>query len=200
MPQKNVTQKCITGRSKKDEITLSDARIGSDFFNMMMLSGNAPHVRDSYLDRMARDALFPFCSYDGQPQGVEIEGYSQKLCTDFQPTFNDYGLCYTFNNFRQGMRFRFGQTSLAPNLELRKVAGCGKESGFQLVIDSHNTMKFRSDDMGGKGYLVFVTLPGVVSSKLPYFVDPSFQGEHDFYIHGIHTIEASHNFKVDEFR
>ena len=39
-----------------------------------------------------------------------------------------------------------------------------------------------------KGYYVFITLNGVVASKLPFFIKPDFDGEHNFYIHGIHDI------------
>ena len=39
-----------------------------------------------------------------------------------------------------------------------------------------------------KGYRVFITLNGVVTSNLPYYVAPDFDGEHNFYLHGIHYI------------
>ena len=38
------------------------------------------------------------------------------------------------------------------------------------------------------GYRVFITLNGVVTSNLPYYVAPDFDGEHNFYLHGIHYI------------
>ena len=38
------------------------------------------------------------------------------------------------------------------------------------------------------GYRVFITLNGVVTSYLPYYVAPDFDGEHNFYLHGVHYI------------
>ena len=42
-----------------------------------------------------------------------------------------------------------------------------------------------------KGYRVLVTQNGAVSSKLPFFINPNFEGEHNFYLHGIHHIIVS---------
>ena len=41
------------------------------------------------------------------------------------------------------------------------------------------------------GYKVFITIPGVVTHKVPFNVDPSFYGEYDFLAHGLHYITAS---------
>ncbi len=41
------------------------------------------------------------------------------------------------------------------------------------------------------GFKVFITLPGVVTSRVPFHVDPGFYGEHNFFLHGIHTIIVS---------
>ena len=38
---------------------------------------------------------------------------------------------------------------------------------------------------------MFVTIPGVVTAKVPFEVDPTYRGEHNFYIHGIHVIKVS---------
>ena len=38
------------------------------------------------------------------------------------------------------------------------------------------------------GYRVFITSNGVVTSYLPYYVAPDFDGEHNFYLHGVHYI------------
>ena len=51
-----------------------------------------------------------------------------------------------------------------------------------LSANSNNTI-YKS-----KGYRVFITLNGVVTSNLPYYVSPEFDGEHNFYLHGIHFI------------
>ena len=41
-----------------------------------------------------------------------------------------------------------------------------------------------------KGFKVFVTIPGVVTSKVSFLADPTFQGEHNFFIHGIHVVKV----------
>ena len=45
--------------------------------------------------------------------------------------------------------------------------GCGKLRGFQLVIDSQKVNSLTKSDLM-KGYKVFVTIPGVVTSKVPF--------------------------------
>ena len=139
-------------------------------------------------------------------------------------TFNEYGMCYTFNNYPQAMNqylknlpnekhsnvdskpiqndffssflnFRpLGCTEDPMDKkipEIKKVNGCGKKSGLQLIIDSHKLQNLFSKKIRSKGYHVFITVPGVVTSKIPFYVDPEFDGEHNFYIHGIHSIGVS---------
>ena len=65
---------------------------------------------------------------------------------------------------------------------LLKVRGCGKSKGLQIVIDSNKEYR---------GFKVFVTLPGVTTSKIPFLVNPNFQGEHHIVLHGIHVIKVS---------
>ena len=133
----------------------------------------------------------------------------------FQTTFNEYGLCYTFNNVDQGMQDRFAnaekedlQADLQQlNLEqkpvekkrsplaIRKVTGCGRNHGFQLVVDSQQMMTLLPKAHLALGFKVFVTLPGVVTSRVPFHVDPGFYGEHNFFLHGIHDIKVSQDEK-----
>ena len=75
-------------------------------------------------------------------------------------------------------------------VKIRKVTGCGKHSGFQLVIDSQRMKSLLPTKRFEKGFKVFVTLPGVVTSKVPFEADPTYHGEHNFYIHGIHAIKV----------
>ena len=44
---------------------------------------------------------------------------------------------------------------------------------------------------------VFVTIPGVVTSIVPFLADPTFKGEHNFFIHGIHVIKVRKLFKYE---
>ena len=58
------------------------------------------------------------------------------------------------------------------------------------MLDSQKMLSARptNDTKRAKGYRVFITLNGVVTSKLPQYVAPDFDGEHNFYLHGIHYI------------
>ena len=70
------------------------------------------------------------------------------------------------------------------------MTGCGKRRGFQLVVDSQRINSLLPKAHMSKGFKVFVTLPGVVTSKVPFEADPTYRGEHNFYIHGIHVIKV----------
>ena len=71
------------------------------------------------------------------------------------------------------------------------MTGCGRNKGLQLVLDSQRLSTLLPTEFLSKGFKVFVTLPGVSTSKVPFLVDPSFQGEHNFFIHGIHVIKVN---------
>ena len=77
---------------------------------------------------------------------------------------------------------------------LFKVGGCGKDRGLQMILDSQKMFSVMPKEVTkrAKGYRVFITLNGVVTSKLPFFVSPEFEGEHNFYLHGIHVIVVRH--------
>ncbi len=45
------------------------------------------------------------------------------------------------------------------------------------------------------GFRVFITVPGVVTSKVPFTVDPTFRGQYSFFLHGIHVIKTSQAFR-----
>ena len=59
-----------------------------------------------------------------------------------------------------------------------------------MILDSQKMLSAISQNATtkAKGYRVFITLNGVVTSNLPYYVAPDFDGEHNFYLHGIHYI------------
>lgn len=52
---------------------------------------------------------FPFCSYGSESTqtnetvGAFFTEYEEQFCNAFQTTFNEHGLCYTFNNADQGL-------------------------------------------------------------------------------------------------
>ena len=47
----------------------------------------------------------PLCKYNSEQEGIEISKYKETFCEPkaFQPTFNEYGMCFTYNNRKQGM-------------------------------------------------------------------------------------------------
>ena len=79
-----------------------------------------------------------------------------------------------------------------------QVEGCGKEKGLQLVLDSQRTFSSTTANISAKptGYRIFITLNGVVTSHVPYLVSPGFDGEYNFYLHGIHHIVVFEYFSL----
>ena len=83
--------------------------------------------------------------------------------------------------------------------KVQKVAGCGKNKGFRVVVDSQR-LAYRSKQLfgdygkGTDGFRVYITVPGVVYHKVPFDINPSFNGEYDFLLHGLHFIDASKDF------
>ena len=69
-----------------------------------------------------------------------------------------------------------------------QVRGCGKDRGLQLILDSQKMLSALPQNTTTVGYRVLITLNGVVTSNLAYHVAPDFDGEHNFYLHGIHYI------------
>ena len=82
---------------------------------------------------------------------------------------------------------------------LFQVGGCGKDRGLQVILDSQKMFSVMPEEVTkrAKGYQVFITLNGVVTSKLPFFVSPKFEGEHNFYLHGIHVIVVRYEMQLD---
>ena len=166
---------------------------------MMKLSLHPPHVAEKVDPLRGRavpvpNPAFPFCQYQDKQDdaGVKLDPYTEHFCKGFQATINEVGLCYTYNNYDLGMD---------PDVDdekanVRKVKGCGKKKGLRVVVDSH---KFATKRYGGKekadGFIVFITVPGVVTHKVPFIVDSEFFGEHHFHLHGIHFIDSSPTFK-----
>lgn len=145
----------------------------------MRYSLHPPHAfEDGGAGLPVPSPAFPVCRYDGQDDDP-----ASATCRSFQTTFNDYGLCYTFNNVRLG-----GQADAAPAADaghgqaffrIRRVHGCGKKRGFQLAVDSHRLATAvgraaggRRKRSGGAGFKVFITAPGGVTSKVGAIFHP----------------------------
>ena len=97
----------------------------------------------------------------------------------------------SFFTFRTSETTSYTENDQDSNPQIKKVDGCGKKSGLQLIIDNQKLNSLFPKHMRSKGYFVFITVPGVVTSKIPFYVDPEFDGEHNFYIHGIHVVGVS---------
>ena len=97
----------------------------------------------------------------------------------------------SFFTFRTAESTSYKEAVHDNNPQIKKVDGCGKNSGLQLIIDNQKLNNLFPKHIQSKGYFVFITVPGVVTSKIPFYVDPEFDGEHNFYIHGIHVVGVS---------
>ena len=70
-----------------------------------------PIVRLAYItNEQAKESYVyvPICKYN-EERGIEIKEYKDVFCKPkaFQLTFNEYGMCFTFNNHKQGMDEHF---------------------------------------------------------------------------------------------
>ena len=129
-------------------------------------------------------------------------------------------MCYTYNNYPQGMdhyleqeinnvngegwlgdyfkwpswdsikKYVSNDDSASAAKPMIRKANIGKYSGLQLIIDNKQMTNLIPRDVRSNGYHIYITTPGVVSSPLSFFVHPDFDGEHNFYIHGIHSIRV----------
>lgn len=79
------------------------------------MSLQPPHPIESS-GEIVPNAAFPFCFYGSSKYG-SLEGnesvagtflpsYQEHYCNVFRTTFNEHGLCYTFNNADQGSIFQ----------------------------------------------------------------------------------------------
>ena len=82
----------------------------------------------------------PICNYNDEI-GVEVKEYNERYCDPkaFQPTFNEYGMCFTFNNRKQGLE-DFFLTHHASN-SLEKIVNSSSKSGIE-----HNMARLRNSE------------------------------------------------------
>ena len=115
------------------QIKGSELKILSDeFLDIMKMSLHPPHVfektkndEDGEQEKIIPNSAFPFCFYGSEKKSKDIQS---PYCKDFQTTFNEQGQCYSFNNVNLNVK--------TPEnfVNIRKVTGCGRKSGLQLVI------------------------------------------------------------------
>ena len=88
-----------------DNLPIERIGIDSELLDTMKKSLHPPHVIEN--GKIVPNAAFPFCKYGRREgDGILLPEYGERYCNDFQTTFNEYGLCYTFNNVNQ-VRFKF---------------------------------------------------------------------------------------------
>ena len=171
----------------------SDMKMTPELVDMMRLSLHPPHVAEGQNVSVPNPA-FPFCMYRDSQEGagVKMKGYREEFCRGFQTTVNEVGLCYTYNNFDLGM----DPDVTDYQAKVRNVKGCGKKKGLRVAVDSQMmaTKPLNKRSKPGK-FVVYITVPGVVTHKVPFVVDTQFLGEHNFHLHGIHFIDSSDEFK-----
>ena len=74
-------------------------------------------------DRLLPAALIPFCSYQGELLGKEVDGFV--ACDQFQPTVLEGQRCYSLNLSKVGV----------------SKSKAGKMNGLELVLDSNTPGK-----------------------------------------------------------
>ena len=85
-------------RRIKNNVSCSKFRA---LFTYATKTSTQPHVID-WKGRPQSQAAFPVCIYDGGQDGYEVDkdGYGgNAYCNMFQTTFNEHGMCYTYNNY-----------------------------------------------------------------------------------------------------
>ena len=82
------------------------------------VSVHPAHLMDSQ-DRLLPAALIPFCSYQGELLGKEVDGFV--ACDQFQPTVLEGQRCYSLDLSKVGV----GKSR------------AGKKNGLELVLDSN---------------------------------------------------------------
>ncbi len=75
-----------------------DIEFGSDLIQIMRDSVHPPHVI-SKEGKPVPQSAFPTCVYDGGAEGITVPRYDSPFCNKFQTTFNEIGMCYTYNNY-----------------------------------------------------------------------------------------------------
>ncbi len=83
-----------------DNLPIERIGIDSELLDTMKKSLHPPHVLEN--GKIVPNAAFPFCKYGSREgDGILLPEYGERYCNAFQTTFNEYGLCYTFNNVNQ---------------------------------------------------------------------------------------------------
>ena len=95
-------------------------------------------VRDNTIKN--DQVVVPICKY-GDKIGKNVSGYTQTYCDKsvFQPTFNEYGMCYTFNNRKQGMDEYFSEGN--QDIEQEDLREDSNAMKGKIDFRSHNNVQ-----------------------------------------------------------
>ena len=94
--------------TEKDEIKIDHDSFteSSKLLWAMEMSLHPPHAVMEGITgskQIVPNAAFPFCFYSSETVGTYLDDYKEHYCNAFKPTFNEHGLCYTFNNPDRGL-------------------------------------------------------------------------------------------------
>jgi hypothetical protein len=96
--------------TQKGHISIKDddLKIDPELLRVMQMSLHPPHAMETDVKghkHVVPNPAFPYCLYGSKAkgQGTYWNAYQEYYCDAFQTTFNEFGLCYTFNNADQGL-------------------------------------------------------------------------------------------------
>ena len=90
----------IMEQLRQIQLTDADWSLNPEIMQILQLTLHPPHAVHN--KKIVSSPTFPFCFY-----GSEGRLGQEHYCNAFQTTFNEYGLCYTFNNAHQGLQEYF---------------------------------------------------------------------------------------------
>ncbi len=126
-------------KKKSKKVDLSGIEFSEKLLRVVKQSHHTPHTFDYFDDviphiQRVAAATVPFCWYftaNNTNSGLPFGPYGESYCDEFQTTFNEYGLCYTYNNFdlkTNGLNLEGERCGT-----VRKSEGCGKRKGLRYI-------------------------------------------------------------------
>ncbi len=127
------------GGSKKAHgpVDLSGIKFSKELLTIVKQSHHAPQVFDYFEEaeqpyQKVAAATIPFCWYYNANitnSGMPFGPYGERYCQEFQTTFNEYGLCYTYNNFDLDTNGIDLEGEVIE--DIKPTEGCGKKKGLR---------------------------------------------------------------------
>ena len=86
----------VVDQLRQLELMNTDWNLNPEVMKVLQMSLHPPHAMQN--NKLQSSPTFPYCFY-----GSATETGQEHYCNGFQTTFNEYGMCYTFNNVQQGL-------------------------------------------------------------------------------------------------